>query len=137
MAGVPYHSVEGHLRRMIEQGSGRIIFIGSSAVYDGGGGAIDYAAAKAGMARMMKYLARNYTRKGVLVNTVHPCVVKTDLLCQRYDDEARLQKLIDQVPAGRLGEPRDVAGLVAYLASDWGSFICGQEILVDGGRTLF
>jgi NAD(P)-dependent dehydrogenase (short-subunit alcohol dehydrogenase family) len=45
--------------------------------------------------------------------------------------------LIDQVPLGRLGQPSDIAGLAALLASHWGSFICGQEILVDGGRTLY
>jgi len=48
-----------------------------------------------------------------------------------------LRDLIAQVPAGRLGRPDDIAGLVAYLASSWGDFICGQSILVDGGRTFF
>ena len=61
----------------------------------------------------------------------------TDLLRERYCDTAKKQKLIDQVPIGRLGQPADIAGLAAFLASSWGDFICGQEILVDGGRTFY
>ena len=52
-------------------------------------------------------------------------------------DEEKRKQLIAQIPAGRLGEPKDIAGLVVYLASKWGDFICGQSILIDGGRTLF
>ena len=55
----------------------------------------------------------------------------------RLGDEEKKKQLIAQIPAGRLGEPKDIAGLVVYLASEWGDFICGQSILVDGGRTLF
>ena len=129
--------VRAALPHMIKARFGRIILIGSSAVYDGGGGAIDYAAAKAGLAGMMRYLVRNYARKGILTNVVHPCVIETDLLRERYDNEEKRKRLATQVPAGRLGTPEDIAALVAYLASPWGGFLCGQEILVDGGRTLF
>jgi len=132
-----YNSVRAVIPPMVQAGRGRIILIGSSAVYDGGGGAIDYAAAKAGLHGMMMYLTRQYARKGILTNVIHPCVVDTDLLRERYADEAAREKLIAQVPVGRLGQPRDIAGLVAYLASPWGDFICGQSILVDGGRTFF
>ena len=132
-----FYGVRAVLPYMIEAGYGRIILIGSSAVYDGGGGAIGYAAAKAGLNGMMVYLARNYARKGIVTNVVHPCVIETDLLRQRYCDEEKKKQLIAQIPAGRLGRPKDIAGLVVYLASEWGDFICGQSILVDGGRTLF
>ena len=113
------------------------LVIGSSAVYDGGGGAVGYAAAKAGLDGMVVYLTRNYARKGILANVIHPCVIDTELLRQRYSDEEKLRNLTAQIPAGRLGTPQDVAGLVAYLASSWGDYICGQSFLVDGGRTLF
>jgi NAD(P)-dependent dehydrogenase (short-subunit alcohol dehydrogenase family) len=132
-----FHGVRAVLPHMLRTRFGRIILIGSSAVYDGGGGAIDYAAAKAGLDGMMKYLAKNYARKGILTNVIHPCVIDTDLLRERYNDEAKRQELAAQVPAGRLGTPEDIGGLVAYLASPLGDFICGQAILVDGGRTLF
>ncbi|MDD2706639.1 MAG: SDR family oxidoreductase [Verrucomicrobiae bacterium] len=132
-----FYAVRAVLPLMMASKHGRIILIGSSVVYDGGGGAIDYAAGKAGLAGMMAYLTRNYARKGILTNIIHPCVIETDLLKERYGTPEKKQKLIEQVPAGRLGQPRDIAGLVAYLASSWGDFICGQAILVDGGRTIF
>jgi 3-oxoacyl-[acyl-carrier protein] reductase len=132
-----FNSVRAVLPHMVKAKYGRIILIGSSAVYDGGGGAIDYAAGKAGLSGMMRYLARQYARRGLLTNLIHPCVIDTDLLRERYGDPQAREKLVAQVPVGRLGRPEDIAGLVAYLASTWGDYICGQEILVDGGRTLF
>ncbi|MFH1616417.1 MAG: SDR family oxidoreductase [Planctomycetota bacterium] len=132
-----FYAVRAVLPYMMKAGYGRIILIGSSAVYDGGGGAIDYAAAKAGLSGMMMYLNKQYAAKGILTNVVHPCVIETDLLKERYSDENKRKQLIAQVPAGRLGKAEDIGGLVAYLASAWGDFICGQDILVDGGRTFF
>ena len=132
-----FFGVRAVLPGMLARGGGRIILIGSSAVIDGGGGAMDYAAAKAGMTGLMTYLCRSYARKGILTNIVHPCVIETELLKERYSDPAARRKLLDQVPAGRFGQPSDVAGLVAFLASSWGDYITGQEILLDGGRTLF
>jgi NAD(P)-dependent dehydrogenase (short-subunit alcohol dehydrogenase family) len=132
-----FYAVRAVLPTMLNAGGGRILLIGSSAVYDGGGGAIDYAAAKAGLVGMMRYLARSYARHGIRSNVIHPAVIETDLLRERYCDAAKKQKLIDQVPIGRLGQPADIAGLAVFLASSWGDFICGQEILVDGGRTFY
>jgi len=132
-----FYGVRAALRHMVQRKYGRIIFIGSSAVHNGGGGAIDYAAGKAGLEGMMMYLAKTYARSGILCNTVHPAVIDTDLLRTRYASEAERQKLVAQIPAGRLGRPEDIAGMAAFLASSWGDYICGQSILVDGGRTLF
>ena len=114
-----------------------IVLIGSSAVVDGGGGGAHYAAAKAGLEGVMRALMRELPRQGIRINVVHPCVVDTDLLRERYDDEAKRARLVAQVPVGRLGEPEDIGSLVAYLCSNLGGFICGQSILVDGGRTLW
>ena len=132
-----FYAVRACVPHMVSSKYGRIILIGSSAQYSGGGGAIDYAAAKSGLTGMMTYLCKEYARKGILTNIIHPCVIETDLLKERYRDEAARQKLIAQIPAGRLGKPEDIAGLVAYLVSSWGDYICGQAILVDGGRTFF
>jgi 3-oxoacyl-[acyl-carrier protein] reductase len=114
-----------------------VIITASSAVYDGGGGGIHYAAAKAGLDGMMRGLMREFPRKGIRVNVVHPCVVDTDLLRERYDTEEKRAGLAAQVPVGRLARPEDIGHLVAFLSSDLGSFICGQAILVDGGRTFW
>jgi len=132
-----FNSVRAALPHMVKAGHGRIILIGSSAVYSGGGGAIDYAAGKAGLTGIMTYLCKEYARRGILTNIIHPCSIETDLLRERYGDERKRQELISQIPVGRLGRPEDIAGLVAYLSSSWGDYICGQSILVDGGRTLF
>jgi 3-oxoacyl-[acyl-carrier protein] reductase len=132
-----FYGVRAALGPMEKQRYGKIILIGSSAIYDGGGGAIDYAAAKAALTGMMAYLCRAYLKKGVRTNIVHPCVIETDLLKERYGDPEKKQLLIDQIPVGRLGQPEDIAGITAFLASSWGDYICGQEILADGGRTLY
>ncbi len=132
-----FYAVRAALPHMTAAGYGRIIFIGSSAVYDGGGGAPDYPAAKAGLGGLMAYLSRTYVAKGVHTNIIHPCVIDTDLLRERYGDPESRKKLIEQVPAGRLGTPEDIANLAAYLLRECGDFICNQAILVDGGRTMF
>jgi NAD(P)-dependent dehydrogenase (short-subunit alcohol dehydrogenase family) len=132
-----FYGVRAVLPHMLKARYGRIVLIGSSALYDGGGGAIDYAAGKAGMKGMMAYLCRTFTRQGILTNIIHPAVIETDLLKERYGDEEARRKLIAQIPAGRMGRPEDIAALTAYLLSPWGDYICGQEIMADGGRTFF
>lgn len=122
---------------LVQAKHGDIVLIGSSAVVDGGGGGIHYAAAKAGLLGMMVALMREMPGQGIRVNTIHPCVVDTDLLRQRYDTEEKRAGLAAQVPLGRLSRAEDVGNLVAFLCSDLGSFICGQSILVDGGRTIW
>jgi 3-oxoacyl-[acyl-carrier protein] reductase len=114
-----------------------IVLIGSSAVVDGGGGGAHYAAAKAGLDGMMCGLMRELPRQGIRINVVHPCVVDTDLLRERYNTEEKRAQLASQVPVGRLAKPEDIGSLVAFLCSELGGFICGQSILVDGGRTIW
>jgi len=132
-----FFGVKAVIPHMVKRGYGRIILIGSSAAYDGGGGAIDYAAAKAGISGIILYLNKMYIRKGINTNVVHPCVIGTDLVRERYSTEKSWQKLISQIPVGRVGTPEDIGGMVAFLASSWGDYITGQEILLDGGRTLW
>jgi len=132
-----FYAVKAVVPYMVRAGYGRIILIGSSAVYNGGGGAIDYASAKAGLNGMMMYLAKEYARKGILTNAIHPAVINTELLQERYNTGEKQAALRAQIPAGRLGEPEDIAAMTAYLAGKWGDYICGQSILIDGGRTLF
>ncbi len=132
-----YLSVRAVIPHMLAAGFGRIILIGSSACYNGGGGALDYAAAKSGLVGMMTYLTREYARRGILTNVIHPGAIETDLLKERYGEPDTRAALVAQLPVGRLGTPDDIAGLTAFLASPLGDFICGQSILVDGGRTLY
>ena len=132
-----YYGIRAVIPHMLRQSYGRIILIGSSASYDGGGGAIDYAAAKAGMRGMMLYLCKTYTRKGINSNIVHPCVIATDLVRERYSTKEKWAQLESQIPVGRVGTPEDIGAMVAFLVSPLGDYITGQEILLDGGRTLW
>ena len=132
-----YYGIRAVIPHMLQRSYGRILLIGSSAAFDGGGGAIDYAAAKAGMRGMMLYLCKTYTRKGINTNLVHPCVIGTDLVRERYSTKEKWAQLESQIPVGRVGTPEDVGGVVAFLASSWGDYITGQEVLLDGGRTLW
>jgi 3-oxoacyl-[acyl-carrier protein] reductase len=122
---------------LLKAGRADVVLVGSSAAYDGGGGSVHYAAAKAGLTGLMYGLMRELPRRGIRVNAVHPCVVDTDLLRERYDTEEKRARLAAQVPVGRLARPEDIGYLVAFLCSELGSFICGQSLLVDGGRTLW
>ena len=135
--GGAFYNVKAVLPEMVKRNYGRIVFIGSSAVFDGGGGAIDYASSKSGLTGMCLYLARNYASKGINTNIIHPAVIETDMLKIRYKTKEDLEKLRQQIPVGRLGKPEDIGYLVAFLVSSLGDYICGQAILVDGGRTFF
>jgi 3-oxoacyl-[acyl-carrier protein] reductase len=134
---VSFIAVKLALPWLLEARRGDIVLIGSSAAIDGGGGGAHYAAAKAALEGLLRALMRELPRKGIRINMVHPCVVDTDLLRERYDSEEKRARLMAQVPVGRLARPEDIGNLVAFICSDLGSFICGQSILVDGGRTFF
>src|SRR5205807_2616112 len=121
-----------HLRR---RPGAAIVNISSSSALVGGGGGSHYAASKAGVDGLTRHLARELA-PGIRVNSIQPRTIETDLFRARYAHASMEQeRLRDQVPLGRFGQPEDIADAVAFLASDWASFITGQIILIDGGRT--
>lgn len=121
---------------MEARGWGRILFVSSTGAITGGGGGAHYATSKAALTGLMRALARELAPLGVVVNVIMPTVIDTDFLALLYPDPTARAKLADGVPVGRLGRPEDVGYLTAFLASDLASFINGQVILVDGGRTF-
>ena len=123
------------LPRMSKQGSGNIVLIGSAAITSGGGGRADYVSSKAGLEGLNLAITREFSPKGIRCNLVHPSLIETDLLRSRYPDPVKREELCERVPLGRLGQPQDVADLVCFLLSDKASYITGQSILVDGGRS--
>ncbi|MGI6606609.1 MAG: SDR family NAD(P)-dependent oxidoreductase [Peptococcia bacterium] len=131
----PFYCVKEVLPYMITSGNGSIINIASTGAYTGGGGGPHYAASKAAMVGFARNLARYLGPKGIRTNVLAPTLIVTDFLMKLYPAAEDQEKLIKQVPIGRLGLPEDVAYMAAFLASDLGSFINGQVIILDGGRT--
>ncbi|TFW27175.1 acetoacetyl-CoA reductase [Massilia arenosa] len=120
---------------MVERGWGRIINISSVNGQKGAFGQTNYSAAKAGMHGFTKALALEVARKGVTVNTISPGYIGTKMV-MAIPSEVLESKIIPQIPMGRLGKPEEVAGLVAYLASDEAAFVTGANIAINGGQHM-
>ncbi|TMG89389.1 MAG: acetoacetyl-CoA reductase [Betaproteobacteria bacterium] len=124
---VTRHVIDG----MTERGWGRIVNISSVNALKGQFGQTNYSAAKAGMHGFSKALAQEVVKKGVTVNTVSPGYVETDMV--RAMKPEILQSIVEQIPMGRLAQPEEIAGLVAYLASEEAGYITGANISINGG----
>ena len=120
---------------MVERGWGRIINISSVNGQKGAFGQTNYSAAKAGMHGFTKALSLEVARKGVTVNTISPGYIGTKMV-MAIPKEVLDSKIIPQIPMGRLGKPEEVAGLVAYLASDEAAFVTGANIAINGGQHM-
>ncbi|CAB3716566.1 acetoacetyl-CoA reductase [Trinickia soli] len=120
---------------MTARGWGRIVNISSVIGCKGGFGQTNYAAAKAGMHGFTKSLALEVARKGVTVNTVSPGFIATRMVMAVPDDVMKT-KILPDIPVGRLGQPEEVAALVAYLCSNEAAFVTGANISINGGQHL-
>jgi len=120
---------------MQSKGWGRIINISSVNAQKGAFGQANYAAAKAGMHGFTKAAALELARHGITVNTVSPGYLRTKMVMQ-VPEEILTSKILPQIPVGRLGEPAEVAGLVAYLASEEAGFVTGANIAINGGQHM-
>lgn len=120
---------------MVDRGWGRVINISSVNGQKGAFGQTNYSAAKAGMHGFTKALALEVARKGVTVNTISPGYIGTKMVTA-IPKEVLDSKIIPQIPLGRLGQPEEVAGLVAYLASEEAAFVTGANIAINGGQHM-
>ncbi|MDO4311734.1 MAG: SDR family NAD(P)-dependent oxidoreductase [Eubacteriales bacterium] len=115
--------------------NGRIIFITSGSGITGTGGGAHYASSKSGQHGLMRTVSKELGKNGVSVNAIAPRVIVTDLFDTLYPTEESKEKLVSQIPIGRFGYPEDIANLACFLAAPESSYIHGQIILMDGGRT--
>jgi acetoacetyl-CoA reductase len=120
---------------MVERGWGRIINISSVNAVRGQFGQTNYAAAKAGILGFTKSLAQEVVKKGITVNAVSPGYVQTDMVMAIREDVR--QKIVAEIPAGRLAMPEEVADAVAFLAGDKSAYITGTNLSVNGGLHMY
>jgi 3-oxoacyl-[acyl-carrier protein] reductase len=121
-------------RGMMKRRSGRIINIASVVGLVGNKGQSNYAASKAGLIGLTKAVAKEFASRNILVNAIAPGFIETDMT-NAMTPEARAA-LLGSIPLERLGSPKDVAAMVAFLASEHAGYITGQVLVVDGGMVM-
>lgn len=120
-------------RKMVERGSGKVIFTASLLTFQGGINVPGYAASKGAVGQLTKAFANEWAGRGVNVNAIAPGYISTDNTAALRADEQRSQGILDRIPAGRWGEPEDFKGPVVFLASGASSYMHGTVMTVDGG----
>ncbi|MDO4697590.1 MAG: 3-oxoacyl-ACP reductase FabG [Pasteurellaceae bacterium] len=126
-----YRLSKAMLRSMMKKRYGRIITIGSVVGSSGNPGQTNYCAAKAGLVGFSKSLAKEVASRGITVNVVAPGFIATDMTEELTDEQKNA--ILSQIPAGQLGQAKDIAKAVAFLASEDAGYITGETIHVNGG----
>lgn len=129
-----FRVTKASLKGMTKARWGRIINISSVVGSMGNGGQANYAAAKAGLEGFGRALAAEIASRNITVNAIAPGFIETDMT--QALPEAQREKLLTQVPAGRLGQPQDIAEAVAFLASERAAYITGTTLHVNGGMYM-
>jgi 2-deoxy-D-gluconate 3-dehydrogenase len=120
-------------RHMIERGGGKILNIASLLSFQGGVTVPAYAASKGGVAQLTKALANEWAAKNINVNAIAPGYMRTGNTRALQQDETRNRQILERIPAGRWGEPSDLAGAAVFLCSSASDYVNGHVLVVDGG----
>lgn len=129
-----FYCTKAVAKLMMKKRSGRIVNMASVVGLVGNAGQTNYAAAKAGVIGFSKSAAKELASRGITVNVVAPGFIGTDMTAGL--PESVKEKMLTDIPLGRMGEPEDVANAVLFLASDQASYITGQVVNVDGGMVM-
>ncbi|MGH6816648.1 MAG: SDR family NAD(P)-dependent oxidoreductase [Hyphomicrobiaceae bacterium] len=121
---------------MAERGGGSMTIVSSIAGLRGSQGLGGYAISKAADFALARQLAVEWGPKNVRVNCIAPGLVKTDFARALWEDEALLQRRLERTPLRRIGQPHEIGGIAAFLASPAASFVTGEVIVADGGTTI-
>jgi 2-dehydro-3-deoxy-D-gluconate 5-dehydrogenase len=120
-------------KHMAAQGSGKIINIASMLSFQGGIRVPSYTASKSGLAGLTRLLANEWAAKGINVNAIAPGYIATSNTAALQADETRNRQILERIPAGRWGQPSDLAGAAVFLASEASDYVQGHILAVDGG----
>jgi 3-oxoacyl-[acyl-carrier protein] reductase len=130
-----FYCCQAVLPSMLERGSGRIINIASISGKEGNPRMVAYSTSKAGVIGLTKALAKEVATRGIFVNCITPAVIETDIIEQVAPEV--VASLVSKIPMGRMGQPSEVAALVAWLASDECTFSTGAVFDISGGRATY
>lgn len=128
------HCCKSVLPSMMKRRYGRIVCLSSVVASTGNLGQAAYAASKAGLEGFVRSVAREYGSRGITVNAVAPGLIATDMTA--HLGQAAFDAAATQLPAGRVGQPADVAALIAFLCSDEAGYVTGQVLAVNGGMRM-
>lgn len=129
-----FYGMKAAVSVMIRQRYGRIVIISSIAGVRGNAGQVNYSASKAGVIGMTKSLAKEVASRNITVNAIAPGMIATEMV-DAIPDKAR-EEMVKSIPMRRMGEPKDVANAVAFLAGEDAGYITGQVLCVDGGMAV-
>jgi 2-deoxy-D-gluconate 3-dehydrogenase len=129
----PFRLARGVGKLMVAQGGGRIVNTASLLAFQGGILVPAYAASKGGIAQLTKALANEWAPKGVNVNAIAPGYIATNNTAALRADPVRSRQILERIPAGRWGEPDDIAGAAVFLCSEAARYVTGHVLAVDGG----
>ena len=131
-----FFAAKAVIPKMLQKGSGVIVNVTSIAARNGGAlGSVHYSSAKAAILTMTKGLAKEFANQGIRINAVSPGVIDTPYH-ENFTAPEVMENLRKAIPMGREGRPAEVAGVIAFLASDAASYLCGETIEVNGGLLM-